>query len=101
MSWRTDRPRTLSVGDFNSPRGGAKPPRLHQYPLRADHEANLKAKGKGQKCSSPPIFEFPFSIFEFLFSLFGFPRASYLLEMKIQPIISFGIKEGKFRWGTF
>jgi hypothetical protein len=80
-------------------------------------KANQKAKGKRQKCSSPPFsnfdfpfsifqlplssFQLPFSIFEFLFSLFGFPRPSYLLDMEIQTKISFGINGGKFRRGTF
>jgi hypothetical protein len=92
MSCHSDRAWTLSIGDpapAGSPRGGVKPPPQHHYPPRPDHEANQKAKGKGQKCSNPPIFEFPFSM------------PSYLLEMKVQPIISSRIKEGKFRRWAF
>jgi hypothetical protein len=83
MSCHSDRARTFSIGEFASPRGGVKPPPLRHYPLRADHEANQKAKGKGQraKMQQPPfsnfdfpitIFQFPITIFDFRISIFAF-----------------------------
>src|SRR5207245_884918 len=103
MSCHRYRARTLSSGEFTSPRGGVKPPPPHHYPLRADHEANEKAKGKGQraKMQQPP--DFRFSNFDFPITNFHFPysRPSYLLEMKVRAVISFRINEGKFRRGTF
>jgi hypothetical protein len=83
------------------------------WPLRAEHEANQRAKDKN---AAAPIFEFPFSIFQLpisnyqstisqypvsnfriLFSIYGKwdSGGSYLLEMKVQPKMLFRINHSK------
>jgi hypothetical protein len=67
-----------------------------QRSLLARPKANQKAKGKGQKCSSPhfrtSIFQIPISIY-FPHGSEAKCRGSYLLEMKVRAIMSFRINE--------
>jgi hypothetical protein len=47
MACHSDRARTLSVGEFTSPRGGAEPRPPHHYPLRADLDKGGLKVGQG------------------------------------------------------